>query len=95
MTQFVGKFNDEQIKEILISPETDAAIAKRMDVSRASIGQIRTGKSYKNVHPEIQRRLGRSCFKCKNWKNNACMFEFPDPIEEGPQAANYCSMYQL
>ena len=95
MTQFVGRFNDEQIAEILISPETDAAIAKRMGVSRASIGQIRTGKSYKNVHPEIQRRLGRSCLKCKNWKNSACMFEFPDPVEDGPQAANYCSLYQL
>jgi len=95
MTQFVGRFNDEQIAEILLSREPDSKVAERMGVSRATIGQIKTGKSYKNVHPEIQRRLGRSCFKCKNWKNNACLFEFPDPIEEGPKAANYCSLYQL
>jgi transcriptional regulator with XRE-family HTH domain len=95
MTQFVGRFNDEQIAEILLSREPDSKVAERMGVSRATIGQIKTGKSYKNVHPEIQRRLGRSCFKCKNWKNNACLFEFPDPIEDGTQAANYCSLYQL
>lgn len=95
MTQFVGRFNDEQIAEILLSREPDSKVAERMGVSRATIGQIKTSKSYKNVHPEIQRRLGRSCFKCKNWKNNACLFEFPDPIEDGPQAANYCSLYQL
>ena len=95
MTQSVGRFNDEQIAEILLSREPDSKVAERMGVSRAMIGQIKTGKSYKNVHPEIQRRLGRSCFKCKNWKNNACLFEFPDPIEDGPQAANYCSLYQL
>ena len=95
MTQFVGKFNDEQIAEILLSKEPDSKVAERMGVSRASIGQIRTGKSYISVHPEIQRRLGRSCLKCKNWKNSACMFEVPDPIEDGPQAANYCSLYQL
>lgn len=95
MTQFVGRFNDEQIAEILLSKEPDSKVAERMGVSRATIGQIRTGKTYKSVRPEIQRRIGRSCFKCQNWKNNACLFEFPDPIEEGPQAANYCSMYQL
>ncbi|MGA1562774.1 MAG: hypothetical protein ACO376_07295 [Gammaproteobacteria bacterium] len=94
-SKFVGRFSDDQIAEILLSRESDAKIAEKFGVSRASIGQIKTGKVYKNVHPEIQRRLGRSCFKCKNWKNNACMFEFPDPIEEGPKAANYCSLYQL
>jgi len=95
MTQFTGRFTDDQIEEILTSPDSDKKVAKRFGISRSSVGQIRTGKTYKNVRPEIQRRLGRSCFKCKNWKNNACMFEFPDPIEEGPQAANYCSVYQL
>lgn len=95
MTQFIGRFTDDQIEEILTSPDSDNKIAKRFGISRSSVGQIRTGKTYKNVRPEIQRRIGRSCFKCQNWKNNACLFEFPDPIEEGPQAANYCSMYQL
>ena len=95
MTQFTGRFTDDQIEEILTSPDSDKKVAKRFGISRSSVGEIRTGKTYKNVRPEIQRRLGRSCFKCKNWKNNACMFEFPDPIEEGPQAANYCSVYQL
>jgi len=95
MTQFTGRFTDDQIEEILASPDSDNKIARRFGISRSSVGQIRTGKTYKNVRPEIQRRIGRSCFKCQNWKNNACLFEFPDPIEEGPQAANYCSMYQL
>lgn len=95
MTQFIGRFTDDQIEEILTSPDSDNKIARRFGISRSSVGQIRTGKTYKNVRPEIQRRIGRSCFKCQNWKNNACLFEFPDPIEEGPQAANYCSMYQL
>ncbi len=95
MTQFIGRFTDDQIEEILTSPDSDNKIAKRFGISRSSVGQIRTGKTYKNVRPEIQRRIGRSCLRCQNWKNNACLFEFPDPIEEGPQAANYCSMYQL
>lgn len=95
MNQFVRRFSDDQILEILTSAESDNAVSRRFSCSRATIGQIRTGKTYKGVHPDVARRLQKSCLRCCNWKNQSCLFEFPDPIQEGPRAANYCSNYQL
>jgi len=54
MTQFIGRFTDDQIEEILTSPDSDNKIAKRFGISRSSVGQIRTGKTYKNACPEIR-----------------------------------------
>ena len=95
MTDFARRFTDAQVKSILLSTDSDGKTGAAYGVSRSTIGQIRTGKTYKEIHPEIQRRLNRSCFRCKNWKNSSCLFEFPDPLQEGPSAANYCSTYLL
>ena len=76
-SKFVGRFSDDQIAEILLSRESDAKIAEKFGVSRASIGQIKTGKVYKNVHPEIQRRLVDRASSAKTGKTTLACLNFP------------------
>ena len=66
--------SEDQIRYILTSQESDAAIAAEVGVSRACVSKVRAGKSYLDVCPELPRRGPyappdqSSCFKCIHHK---------------------------
>lgn len=97
------KLTDDQIAEILLINTNDTLTAKLYGVSRQAVSSIRTGKSFREIRPDIPRRqrqvgfqvLEVSCLKCAHWDQDRCSFGFPDPASEGIQAAKDCAMYQL
>lgn len=95
MTPFVGRFNEEQIVEILSSTLSDGQLAKQFNISRSGLAQIRTGLTYASVRPDIPRRGTKTCFKCLHWHKHACSLEFPDPKEEGVRFASLCSSFTV
>lgn len=50
------KLSREEIKEILLSSESNNKLAQKYNVSNCLIANIRTGEIYKNYHPEIPRK---------------------------------------
>jgi hypothetical protein len=97
------KLTDEQIVEILLTTTSDSLASRLYGVSRQAVNNIRTGKSFSEIRPDIPRRkiqvkvkqLEVSCLKCAYWDQDRCSFGFPDPASEGVQAAEDCAMYQL
>jgi len=97
------KLTDEQIVEILLTTTSDSLTSRLYGVSRQAVNNIRTGKSFSEIRPDIPRRkiqvkvkqLEVSCLKCAHWDQDKCSFGFPDPASEGVQAAEDCAMYQL
>jgi hypothetical protein len=97
------KLTDEQIIEILLTTTSDSLASRLYGVSRQAVNNIRTGKSFREIRPDIPRRklqvktkdLNISCLKCSHWDQERCSFGFPDPVSEGVQAAEDCAMYQL
>lgn len=92
------RFDDETIRDILLSDESNVRAGVRYGCTRELIRQIRTGRLYGDVLPDIPRRRSQSrtmvCTKCKHWEIDLCGFGFPDPLEEGPGFAADCSMYE-
>jgi hypothetical protein len=75
---------------------TDAELAAQMGVSRQAVSQVRLGRSWSNVYPELPRRGDWiSCVNCKHWRHDECDLGFPDPIEEGPAFASDCDLYEV
>lgn len=93
--RFQRTLTDNAVVDILESKVSDAKAGKKYGISRQSVQQIRRGNTYANVRPEIPRRSNQSCRKCEHWRKDCCSFGFPDPIEEGPQAARDCSLYAV
>lgn len=102
------KLSDQQIAEILITTTNDALTGRLYGVSRQSISRIRNGESFKDFRPDLPRRkpadrrykvdpatLEVSCLKCTHWTKKECGFGFPDPLVEGLQVAEDCTMYKL
>jgi hypothetical protein len=63
------RLDDEQVFDILMSDDTQTALAKKHRCSPWLIAQVRYGKRYEDIHPEIPRRnqgAGRrvSCWHC-------------------------------
>jgi transcriptional regulator with XRE-family HTH domain len=108
MARGLRKLSDWQIAEILLSRTSDTLTARLYGVSKTAVSNIRNGKSFKDIRPDIERRkpirqrvkpdpatLEVSCLKCAHWYKGKCTFDFPDPVREGLQVAEECSMYQL
>lgn len=49
------KMTSDAVLDILTSPETGRALARKWGVTPGAISQVRTGKTYRNEHPEIPR----------------------------------------
>lgn len=91
------KLTEAEVLRVLTEELGDREMAEAVGVSRQMVAQIRTGAAWATFRPELPRRetrpRGRSCERCRHWIGTVCDFGFPDPIEEGPEAANDCSMY--
>lgn len=86
-------FTPDEIKLILLSEESSSVLAKKTGRSRWAVNQVRSGRTYKNVHSEIPRRSGLSCRNCDHWSLNGCDLKIPDQPLEGNSFANDCSSY--
>jgi hypothetical protein len=109
MRSSLSKLKDEDIKWILTTSFSSKEKAAHFGVSRQTIESVESGKSYKDVFPEIPRLSkpvvdgGTSCFKCLRWVkgesgkliDGKCELGFPEPIEEGPKFAKLCNVFLL
>lgn len=87
------KLTDEQVIAILTSTMSDSKTAALHGVSKTAIGHIRTGQSFAYICPDLPRRSNKVCTRCLHWEKDRCNFGFPDPIEDGPSAAQYCNLF--
>lgn len=73
-------FTSSQVREILLSRLTDAAMAGVMGCSRQAIRAIRTGKNYSHLFPDIERRISRQvlCDKCVFYQKGSCDLGIPE-----------------
>ena len=92
----ISRFSADEIKQVLLDTRANGEIAKYWGVSTQAIQQVKTGKSYKHIHPEIPRKESKpipilSCKHCKFWGNNSCSLDFP---EAGGGFADECAYYE-
>jgi hypothetical protein len=97
------RFTDDQVLLILTSPHRSLEdLARELGTNRETVRLVRIGMSYLDVHPELPRQRSRpretpevSCLRCRSWVGGECRFGFPDPIEEGPEFAADCDLFEL
>lgn len=96
------KITPTDVVYILQSEASDHELAKRLNVSRQSISNIRAGRAYAKVAPQLPRRVqapvykrhGETCLDCPFWDGHGCQFRFPEPLKD-LRFAQECSMYQI
>ena len=82
-----------EVEAILLSPPPTRQLAEQTGRSRWAITQVRTGRTYARVCPDLPRRqAGISCLQCCHWSGR-CGMGFPDPVEEGLGFAAECEMF--
>jgi len=72
-------------------------MARRFGISKQAISQIRLGRTYRTVSPEVARRAPfRSCTSCRFWRNgmDPCSQGISDAISKGPTFAADCDHYE-
>lgn len=92
------RLTDEQVRMILERRDLSGkTLAKMLERTPEAIRQVRRGKAYRDVLPDLPRwrrasAQGASCYICSHW-SAGCQMGFPDPMEEGPGFAGDCSLY--
>lgn len=88
--------SDEQVVRILLSPNLDTGqLAKELGCHRNVVCEIRRGRTYRSVRPDIERVAAEkterdSCHPCVHWEGH-CTLGFP----EGKHGnyGNLCSLF--
>jgi hypothetical protein len=95
-----------EVRMILLDQRSGVQLGKFLDVSPQSIHQVRTGKAYRDLWPELPRIVPDrqyvkyekkvddsklSCKSCVHWWQGRCSLEVP---EAGGAFAEDCSFYQ-
>ena len=107
MTQGSVRLTPADIIYILQSTTPNQALAKELGVTRQAISNIRNGKAWANVAPQIPRipirerqtvrpdylKKTRHCTNCTEWRHGECSFGFPEAIDE-PTFAVGCDLYK-
>lgn len=98
------KIRPSDVIYILQSPDTDAAVAQRLGVSRQAVNNVRLGRAYRRVAPQLPRRTSTAqpprmadvdtCVQCNHWHGYGCAFGFPEALKD-LAFAQECSMRQL
>jgi hypothetical protein len=101
---YMRSLSDEIVYRILTETCNNSEMARRVGTTRQTVQQIRTGKSYSNLFPEIPRNTGTgnmSCYKCYHRRKNVseedpnpCSFRFPEPLIVGVFYARECNLFQ-
>lgn len=88
------RLTPDEVRLVLESSTSSVALARELGCSHTAVIAIRVGRTYSHLHPDIPRRAaGLSCLKCTRWSDSRCTMGLPDPEEEGPTFAAYCSLY--
>lgn len=68
----------------------DDTLAEALGISRQSVHSIRTGRTYREMFPELPRRRlkqrqqeGNGCVACKHWHSDQCDLGIPEGGEAG------------
>lgn len=99
--QMSRKLSPEDVIYILQCSETDRVTAQRLGVSRQAVSNVRSGKAYARIAPQLPRRNapeipvyvkdGETCNDCNYWSGRGCAFGFPEPLKD-LRFAQECSM---
>jgi hypothetical protein len=94
------RLTEAQVRLILSRRDISSRqLAKLVGISRQAICNVRLGRSYRTVAPDLERWLAqrgaRTCLVCVEWIDGCCRQGWPDPIEEGPGFAAWCDDFQL
>ena len=91
------RFTEDDVRDILLSPESHGALARRYGCHRSAIGYIRSGVTHRTMAPDVERwQTGLSCTSCRHWRAGTgarCDLGFPDPLDEGLSFARDCNSY--
>lgn len=100
------RFTPEEVKLILTDPRPGTELAELFNVTPQSVNQVRTGRAYKDLWPEIPRVVPglrrhkaqvtlrstkANCRDCSHWWQGRCSLDVP---EAGGTFAVECSFYQ-
>jgi len=84
------RMTPKEVKMILEDWRFDDTLAEALGISRQSVHSIRTGRTYKEMFPEIPRRRlkqrqqeGNGCVTCKHWHGDYCDLGIPEGGEAG------------
>ena len=88
------RLTDEQVAYVLESGKSDRALAKELGVVHVVTSNIRNGKTYGEVRPDLPRRTNKRCPMCEHWAYSKCTFGFPEPKKEGHLFAALCSYFE-
>lgn len=83
------KLAPAQVKEIHESDESLGILARRFNVSRRTILDIKKSRTYREVTVKPK---SNTCLACKHWSDQ-CSFGFPEALED-PKFAADCHLYQ-
>lgn len=89
--------SDEQVVEILQSDRPHTHLAADHGCSAATIRDVRIGRRYANVRPDLPRRTEwvgprRFCADCIQYLGGKCSMGFPEA--KRPSYAQICSVYE-
>lgn len=84
----------EEVRLILIHDGSIGSIARQLGRSHPAVSAVIRGRTHADLFPDLPRRLtDLSCLSCDHWRG-CCGLGFPDPEEDGLQAANSCNSYR-
>lgn len=96
-----------EVRTILLDPRSGAELAKVFGVSHQAVNQVRTGRAYRRLWPELPRKFPEehyatpaqkaeskrlNCQNCTHWWQKKCGLDVP---EAGGTFAEECSFYQV
>ena len=82
----------DEVRCILESGGSIRSIAKRLGRSAPAVADVLAGRTHADMFTEIPRRQGLSCLQSQHCTGR-CGMGFPDPMEDGPGAAQWCNCY--
>jgi hypothetical protein len=89
------RLTEAQVRLILLRRDISARqLAGLLDRNHQTICNVRLGRSYRDVAPDMERWLpqkgARVCTACREWVDGSCRQGWPDPETEGPGFAVLC-----
>ena len=82
-----------EVEAILRSGDSIRRLARQLGRSRPAVAAVLQGQTHAELFPELPRRQALNCLQCQHWAGR-CGLGFPDPLEEGLQAASWCNSYE-
>ena len=87
------RLSPEEVRHILCSTASLRQLSRELGRAIPTVSDAAQGRTYSHLFPDLPRRGGLSCLHCKHWRGE-CGRGFPDPEEDGLQAASWCNSYQ-